>query len=253
MLRVDGITHRFHGVPALNDVSLSVPEGRITGLIGPNGSGKSTLFNIVSGILAPVMGTVSIDGRPLPQGRPMAAARAGLARTFQIPRVAQRMTVLENLLLARQANRAAAQSDTKSRTRHTRRGQASLKACWEMARELDLGHVANTPAGSLSGGQLKLLSLGMALLREPRILLLDEPVAGVNSVVIERIAEMLRKMRDSGLAILLIEHNLGLVTELCDDVWVLDVGELIAHGKPSAVSRDPKVVAAYLGNRGVHA
>jgi ABC-type branched-subunit amino acid transport system ATPase component len=183
----------------------------------------------------------------------MAAARAGLARTFQIPRVAQRMTVLENLLLARQANRAAAQSDAKSRTRHTRRGQASLKACWEMARELDLGHVANTPAGSLSGGQLKLLSLGMALLREPRILLLDEPVAGVNSVVIERIAEMLRKMRDSGLAILLIEHNLGLVTELCDDVWVLDVGELIAHGKPSAVSRDPKVVAAYLGNRGVHA
>jgi ABC-type branched-subunit amino acid transport system ATPase component len=253
MLRVDGVTHRFHGVPALNDVSLSVPDGRITGLIGPNGSGKSTLFNIISGILTPEMGTISIDGRPLPKGRPMAAARAGLARTFQIPRVAQRMTVLENLLLARQANRTAAQSDTKSRSRHTRRGQSSLNACWEMARELDLGHVANTPAGSLSGGQLKLLSLGMALLREPGILLLDEPVAGVNSVVIERIAEMLRKRRDSGLAILLIEHNLGLVTELCDDVWVLDVGELIAHGKPGAVSRDPKVVAAYLGNRGVHA
>jgi ABC-type branched-subunit amino acid transport system ATPase component len=158
MLRADGISHRFHGVPALNGVSLSGPDGRITGLIGPNGSGKSTLFNIISGILTPDTGTVSIDGRPLPKGRPMAAARAGLARTFQIPRVAQRMTVLENLLLARQANRTAAHSDTKSRSRTTRRGQSSLQACWDMACELDLGHVANTPAGSLSGGQLKLLS-----------------------------------------------------------------------------------------------
>jgi ABC-type branched-subunit amino acid transport system ATPase component len=253
MLRVDDVTHRFHGVPALTGVSLSVPDGRITGLIGPNGSGKSTLFNIISGILTPDTGTISVDGLPLPKGRPMAVARAGLARTFQIPRAAARMTVLENLLLARQANRTAARSDWKSRSPRTRRGQSSLPACWEMARELDLGHVANTPAGSLSGGQLKLLSLGMALLCEPKILLLDEPVAGVNSIVIDRIAEMLRKRRDSGLAILLIEHNLGLVTELCDEVWVLDVGELIAHGKPSAVSRDPKVEAAYLGNRGVQA
>jgi ABC-type branched-subunit amino acid transport system ATPase component len=253
MLRVDDVTRRFHGVPALNGVSLSVPDGRITGLIGPNGSGKSTLFNIISGILTPDTGTVSIDGLPLPNGRPMAVARAGVARTFQIPRVAQRMTVLENLLLARQANRAVARSDSKNRSPRTKRGQSSLPACWEMARELDLGHVANAPAGSLSGGQLKLLSFGMALLCEPKILLLDEPVAGVNSIIIDRIAEMLRKRRDGGLAILLIEHNLGLVTDLCDEVWVLDVGELIAHGKPSAVSRDPKVEAAYLGTRGVQA
>jgi ABC-type branched-subunit amino acid transport system ATPase component len=248
VLAVSGLSKSFRGIRAVVDVSFVAHAGQVTGLIGPNGSGKSTVLNLISGTLVPDTGEIQLDGEVLPVGRPDRIARRGVGRTFQVPRVAKRMTVLENMLAAGRdqpgegfthiflPRRRAAVVETDLRRR-----------AYEIADLLDLRRVANDWAGVLSGGQLKLLSLGMVLMAQPRVLLLDEPAAGVNVKVLDRILATLRYLRDQGHILVVVEHNMDVIQGLCDHVVVMTAGSVLCEGTPSEIRRDARVIAAYLG------
>jgi ABC-type branched-subunit amino acid transport system ATPase component len=247
-LRVERVSKHFGGVQALKSVSLDAPPGSVTGLIGPNGSGKSTLFNVVTGVLPMDSGEIYAGDRRVDARRPDLVARQGIVRTFQVPRVAKEITVLENLLFGPMVQRGEGlwalfnplASGREEEQRRLERAVAELDL-------LNLRHLANEYAGNLSGGQLKLLSLGMALMADPQVMLLDEPTAGVNPVLIRRLMGTLDALRGRGHTLLIIEHNMQVIAELCHTVCVLDAGEIIARGSPDEVRRDPRVVAAYLG------
>ena len=248
LLTVTGITKRFGGLEALAGCSLAVHERTITGLIGPNGAGKTTLFNVISGLVRADGGQIRLGDERLDALPAHAIARRGLARTFQIPRPLGRMTVMENLLVYAQhhpGERLARAFATPGRVRATEarlreRAQAILES-------MDLGRLASAPAETLSGGQKKLLELGRALMSDPRLILLDEPGAGVNPTLMRSLVEAIRRLRDDGRTFLLIEHDMDLVTELCDPVIVMAEGRTLTEGPFDLVRRDPRVLEAYLG------
>jgi ABC-type branched-subunit amino acid transport system ATPase component len=240
----------FGGVIALDGASLAVEMGRITGLIGPNGAGKTTLFNVVSGALKPESGRIRFNGTDVTGWRPEQLSRAGLARTFQIARGLPRMTVLENLTLygkdqpGERFVRAIVPSAA-ARERETELRQRAL----DIARMLDLLPLGDSRAQDLSGGQKKLLELGRVLMANPKLVLLDEPAAGVNPTLARRLAGHIRDLQRHGLTFLVVEHNMGLVAELCDDVVVLSQGKRLAAGSFEEVRSDRRVQEAYLGSR----
>jgi branched-chain amino acid transport system ATP-binding protein len=247
-LELHDVTRRFGGHRAVDGVSFRVRPGTITGLIGPNGAGKTTLFNVIAGALRPTAGRIVLGGRRLDGQPPHRVLRAGVARTFQIPRPFAALTVLENLMLAGQD-----QPGERFWTNWLRPGAvaAGERALRERARELlefaGLGALAGAPARVLSGGQRKLLELARALMTAPRLLLLDEPTAGVNPTLAETLAERIVALNRGGVTVLLIEHNLDLVMRLCRPVLVMAGGRLLLEGDPEAVHADPRVVEAYLG------
>jgi branched-chain amino acid transport system ATP-binding protein len=247
-LALDGVTRHFGGHRAVEGVSFRVRPGTITGLIGPNGAGKTTLFNLIAGALRPTAGRIALGERRLDGRPPHRVLRAGVARTFQIPRPFAAMSVLENLMLAGQD-----QAGERFWTNWLRPGAvaASERALRERARELlafvGLEALAGAPARVLSGGQRKLLELARALMTAPRLLLLDEPAAGVNPTLVDTIAERIVALNRHGLTVLLIEHNLDLVMRLCRPVLVMAGGRLLLEDDPEAVRRDPRVIEAYLG------
>jgi ABC-type branched-subunit amino acid transport system ATPase component len=246
------LVKRYGELTVLDRVSIDVPDGQIVGLIGPNGSGKSTLFDVVTGIVPKDSGSVLLDGEELDSISTSGLAVKGVVRTFQVPRVARRMTVLENLMVAPLAGEGEKLWHLFSPA-HWRRVRADERARLEAARQtlaqLGLESKANEFAEVLSGGQLKLLAIGIALMMKPEVLLLDEPTAGVNPRLIDRILEILAVRKTSGLATFIIEHNIAVIAETCDDVYVLDAGRVIARGTPDDVRSNPGVVAAYLGQR----
>ncbi len=251
MLEVKNLTKKFDGFIALKDVSLLAKPGQITGLIGPNGSGKTTLFNVITGIYRLDSGFVRLFGEPLDLRRPDFVARRGIVRTFQIPRIALRMTVIENLLTVPKNQAGERLVTLFSPISPVSKQEAKIQtSAWEILKFLDLTHLANDLAGTLSGGQLKLLSLGMALMAEPVVLLLDEPVAGVNISLIPRIMKAIESIKKQNKIIVIIEHNIQVISDICDDVYVMDAGEVIAHGKPREIQADVKVRRAYLGIKG---
>src|SRR6267142_854642 len=250
LLEVRGLQRSFYGIRALDGVDLVVQPGTITGLIGPNGAGKTTLFNCVSGLIPPEGGRVLLEGRDITGWRADRVTQAGLVRTFQIARGFPRLSVLENLLLYgdRQpgerllralAGRAAA-----------RRREAELtERALAVARRLSLTRVINDPASDLSGGQKKLLELGRALMTDPKLILLDEPIAGVNPTLARDIAEHLQALRAEGLTFLIIEHHLDLIARLCRPVIVMAEGRHLAEGPFTEIAADPRVQEAYMGRR----
>ncbi len=246
-LAVQEAVHSFGGVRALDGATLEVEPGSITGLIGPNGAGKSTLFNCISGFLRPQSGRVLLDGRRIDRSSAYRIARAGLVRTFQTPRVLTRMTVLENVLLATPRHPGerlggALAGRAREREARTRGG--------ELLELVRLGGHASALAGTLSGGQRKLLDLVRALMAEPRILLLDEPMAGVSPALrVELLGHILRLRERERITLLIVEHDLDFVMRACDRVIVMNDGRVIAQGTPEEVRRDEKVVDAYLGAR----
>jgi branched-chain amino acid transport system ATP-binding protein len=249
MIRVDEVTRRFGGLVAVANVSLEVRECSITGLIGPNGAGKSTLLSLLAGQLRPNQGRISLDGQridALPAHRRQAL---GVARTFQIPRPFRRLSVLENLLLARPAQPGERIVSALSRPRAI---AAAERAAAERARallaDLRLADAAHIPAGSLSGGQQKLLELGRALMAEPRVLLLDEPCAGVNPAGIEFLSETIARLRGGGVTFVIVEHNVEFVSRHCDQVVVMAHGRVLAWGAPEVVRQDARVLDAFLGD-----
>ncbi len=250
LLSVTGIRRSFYGVAALAGVDLAVRAGTITGLIGPNGAGKTTLFNVISGLLAPDAGTVAFDDRDITGWRSDRITAAGLVRTFQIARGFPRLSVRENLMLYApdQPGEGVGQALLRGGVARLRERALSAEAA-RLAERLALDRVLDAPAADLSGGQKKLLELGRALMARPRLVLLDEPAAGVNPTLAASLAEHIRALAREGTTFLVIEHDMALVRQLCDPVIVMTEGRTLIEGTFAQVRADRRVQEAYLGVR----
>jgi branched-chain amino acid transport system ATP-binding protein len=250
LLEVAGLRRTFYGVQALDGVDLRVRSGTITGLIGPNGAGKTTLFNCVSGLIPPEAGRVVFDGEDVTGWRADRVTRRGLVRTFQIARGFPRLSVLENLMLYGAGQPGETLWRALARTPAAARRETELRdRAFAVARRLNLTAVVNAPASDLSGGQKKLLELGRALMTDPKLILLDEPIAGVNPTLAGEIARHLERLRGDGLTFLIIEHHLDVIARLCDPVVVLAEGRQLAEGSFAALAADARVQEAYMGRR----
>jgi branched-chain amino acid transport system ATP-binding protein len=249
-LRVEGLRKEFGGLVAVDDTTFEVESGSMTGLIGPNGAGKSTTFNCVTGVYRPTAGRVVFEGEDITGLATHTIANKGLVRTFQIARELEEMTVLENMMLAPKGQRG--ESMWRSLLPYVRRnvvGQESeiLDRCWEMLDFFDIDHLAEEYAGNLSGGQRKLLELARALLTDPEMLLLDEPFAGVNPSLEERLLDHIHELRRQGYTFLLVEHDIDLIMENCERIIVMHQGSVLTEGTPEEIRSNEAVIEAYLG------
>ena len=242
LLEVDNVSRAFGGLVALDGCSLRVQEGQIAGLIGPNGSGKTTLFNVVTGYVRPDAGKVRLLGVDVTAASPARVFGLGLGRTFQLTRIFARLSVLENMLVATQRREGWLRSVVKGQSSPAERARAM-----ELLEFVGLQRLARSPAGILSYGQRKLLELAYVLVADPVIVLLDEPAGGVNPSLIKMIADRIRALNAEGKTFLVVEHNMELVMNLCDQVTVMSQGTVIVSGTPDVIRKDPRVLDAYLG------
>lgn len=248
LLAASGLCKSFGGIRAVDRAAIAVPQGSITGLIGPNGAGKTTLFNLLSNFIRADQGQILFDGSPIEHLQPHEVAQRGLVRTFQVARVLSRLSVMENMLLAAQHQRGERfwnvwlQPQRVAQQERQQRDRAI-----EILESVGLGHMATAYAGALSGGQRKLLELARALMVNPKLVLLDEPAAGVNPTLINQICDHITAWNRQGLTFLIIEHNMDVIMSLCDRVWVLAEGRNLASGTPAEVQQNQQVLEAYLG------
>jgi ABC-type branched-subunit amino acid transport system ATPase component len=249
LLSVSGLTKSFGGVRAVDEVSFDVAEGSLTALIGPNGAGKTTAFNLISGFIRPDRGSVRFAGNPIAGRRGDVVARHGLVRMFQTPRVLTRMTVLENIMLAAPDQPGERLAMPFVMPRRVKRREAEIRAgATALIELLRLAPLTHAFAGTLSGGQRKLLELGRALIAEPRMILLDEPMAGVAPLLAGELLGHIRTLSaERGVTVFLIEHDMDVVMSISQRVIVMDEGRVIADGTPAAVQASVRVIEAYLG------
>jgi branched-chain amino acid transport system ATP-binding protein len=252
VLEVENLRKEFGALVAADDATFDVERGTITGLIGPNGAGKSTIFNLISGFYEPDAGTVRLNGDDVTGIEPYKIANKGLIRTFQTPRKLEGMTVREAMLIGPQ--RQPGESFHKLFTAPGAVGErerANMADVERILEEFEIDHLARQPATDISGGQMKLVELARAMLAEPEILLLDEPVAGVNPTLANKLADQIRRLHEQGTTFLLIEHDMSFIMSLADPIVVLDQGSVLMEGTPEEVRTDERVADAYLGGGGV--
>ncbi len=248
LLEVRGLSKRFGGVAALSDCSLSIAAGSVTAIIGPNGAGKSTLMNLIGGLFPPDSGSIVFDGRDITHEAAHRRARGGMVRTFQISRELGQLTVFENLMLAGQDARVEnALVSTFLRGRVARSERRVAERARRLLERVGLFRLADEPASALSGGQKKLLELTRALMLKPKLVLLDEPAAGVSPPMVRELCDTIAALRAEGLSFGIVEHDMDLVAELADRVYVLAEGTRLTAGSYAEVTRDRRVVEAYLG------
>jgi ABC-type branched-subunit amino acid transport system ATPase component len=248
ILRAEDIRKAFGGVQALDGVTLDVPARGVIGLIGPNGSGKSTLINVLTGVFPVDSGRMYIEGRDYTNESAHKIASQGIMRTFQVPRVFSNMSVIENMLVSRRGQSGESLLNTFLKWRKVREEEEeNIKRALGILEFLEIDHMKNELASNLSGGQQKLLALGRALMGEPKVLLLDEPVAGVNPKLSRKIFEKILELRKEGMTFLIIEHNVDIMLEFCDEIYVMNRGKIVFNGEPQEVLESREVIEVYLG------
>ncbi|MEF8757816.1 MAG: ABC transporter ATP-binding protein [Halobacteriales archaeon] len=249
-LRVQNLRKEFGAITAVDDASFDIERGSLTGLIGPNGAGKSTTFNCITGVHQPTAGSVQFNGEDITGLAPHQVADRGLVRTFQIARELGQMTVLENMMVAPKGQ--AGESLWRSVLPFARRAvdrqeEEILERAWETLEFFEIDHLADEYASNLSGGQRKLLELARALLTDPEMLLLDEPFAGVNPTLEDRLLDHVHALREEGYTFLIVEHDMDLIMQNCERVIVMHQGRILTDGTPEEVKNDEDVIEAYLG------
>jgi len=250
MLQIENLEKSFGGIKAVNRCSLKVQEGSITGLIGPNGAGKTTLFNLITGFHKPDRGGIWLSGNRIDGLPPHKIARRAISRTFQIPRELKEMTVLENLMLIPLTQKGEKIWNSLFRPSVVRSQERDImeKALYVLE-FVELIHLKDDYAKSLSSGQKKLLELARTLMSDPKMILLDEPGAGVNPTLMRKLIRNIEELREEGRTFFLIEHDMDLIMNLCDRVIVMNKGRELAEGKPDDITRDERVMEAYLGGQ----
>ena len=248
LLEIDHLCLSFGGLKATDDVTMHMEGGKINGIIGPNGAGKTTFFNQISGVYKPDSGTIKFDGKRIDGLKPYQINEAGIARTYQVINLFKKMTVLENVMVGMHPR---LKSGFFSSVLHTKSQREEEKAIREKGMELlkfvGLENYANEQAGALSYGQQRLLEIVRGLASDPKLILLDEPAAGMNSTEKVELNRLLRKILDRGVSILIVEHDMKLMMGVCDRIFVLNYGKKLAEGTPEEVQKNPEVIAAYLG------
>ncbi|MGK7915524.1 MAG: ABC transporter ATP-binding protein [Prochloraceae cyanobacterium] len=248
LLSANGLYKSFGAIKAINNAQIDVQRGKITGLIGPNGAGKTTLFNLLSKFITPDRGTVILDGEPIEHLKPAQIAQHGMVRTFQVARVLSRLSVLENMLLAPQQQTGENFFQVWLQAKQIRKEEIENKQrAMSILESVGLAEKAGDYAGALSGGQRKLLEIARVLMANPKLVLLDEPTAGVNPILIGQICEHITTWNNQGISFLIISHNMDVIMSLCDRVWVLAQGSNLAVGTPTEIQNNPAVLEAYLG------
>ena len=249
ILRVRDLGKAFVGLQALRGFTVNVYPHEIIGLIGPNGAGKTTCFNLLTGFLVPTQGAITFKGRDITGWSPAKVARLGVARTFQNIRIFGTLSVLENVLAAAQMHLRESLWETLTSATRFRRKEQDIRAhAWSLLELLDLANYADQPAANLAYGHQRRLEIARALATQPALLLLDEPAAGMNPAESDALHELILELRTSfNLTILLVEHDMRLIMNLCERIVVLNYGDIISQGRPEEVRADPQVIAAYLG------
>ncbi len=248
LLQVEGVSKSFGGLTAVSGVSFDVKSQVIKALIGPNGAGKTTMFNLISGILSPTSGKITYGGKAISGSKPYSVASQGIARTFQIVRLFREMTVLENVMMGAQTWSPGRFWDALFQLPTARKAEADIReAALEWLAFVDLLGKANESAANLPFGDQRMVELARALAARPSLLLLDEPASGLNDAERNSLASLLESLRERGMTVLLVEHNMDLVMNISDEIVVLNLGEKIAEGSPSQIRRQAEVIAAYLG------
>ena len=251
MLELDQVSRHFGGLSAVNNISFKVQSGQIIGLIGPNGAGKTTLLNLISGLDRPTHGTVNFIGKPIHHLVPHRINRLGIARTYQNIRLFADMTVIENVIVGMHTQGKASLLNAMLMLPSYWAEEKWLRAeAQKLIDRLGLSEFSRSPAAGLSYGAQRRVEIARALATHPRLLLLDEPAAGMNAIETAILGEFILSLRTEGLTVLVIEHDMAFITQVCDQVMVLNFGELIARGTPDQIKADPVVVEAYLGAQG---